>query len=108
MTFYETLTQSGFPVAYGYFPENEAPELPYMVYMQDGYNTIYLDDEVAYELPTYTVEYYFDIKAPENEKILEKVLRDNGYRYERGDEEFISDEKMYCITYDVYSLNFND
>ena len=108
MTFYEVLEMTGYPVAYGYFEENEAPELPYIVYMQDEYETIYLDDEAIYELPTYSVEYYFDRKSPENEKLLEQALKDHGYRYDRGSEEFISDEKMFCITYDVYSLNFNE
>ena len=73
-----TLLQSipGFPgkVAYYAFPKDEAPELPYIVYLATGENNVCADNTVIYRLINVDIELYTALKDPQLEKTVEDAL----------------------------------
>ena len=97
--FYTVLTSTGLPVAYGYF--NAPQDLPYLVYMGDGQTQFAADDTQHWKNDQYQVEYYYTKKDPAVEEAIEKTLLDNGLRYDKSEDVYISDERVFMIYYYV-------
>lgn len=99
MKIFETLGETGLPVAYRAFETKQ--KLPYIVYIGDGQGTFGADDTVYYAGNKYQVEYYFDRKNEANEAKIEKTLTDNGFFYEKSEDAYIESEGVSVIYYYV-------
>lgn len=102
MTLFETLQQAGLPCAYSHFTDANAPTAPpYLVYLGDGQDTFAADNTFYHKGNRYQVEYYFTKKNEETEAVIEQLLLDNGYLYEKSEDTFIEEEGVFVIYYSI-------
>ena len=95
-------TGVGIPVAYSHFTEKNSPsEPPYLVYLGDGQDTFKADNTFIYTNNRYQIEYYFTEKDEIEEAKIEKLLLDNGYRYDKSEDVYIEDEGVFVIYYQI-------
>ena len=94
--FKERLETCGLPVAYRFFPEGEAPSLPYVVYYESGERNFPADGENYHNIKQITVELYTREKDTEAEKKVEDSI---AFAIWDKTEEYISSEKCYQIVY---------
>lgn len=97
MDIVQILKQTNLPVAYGRFME--AIEPPFLVYMGAGQYDFAADDTYYHKRDQYRVEYYFTIKSKEAEAAIEQILLDSGYLYEKSEDIYLDDEKVFAIYY---------
>lgn len=106
MTLFQILsdpnTGVGIPVAYSHFTEKSAPDAPpYLVYLGNGQDSFKADDTYYYTNNRYQIEYYFTEKDEIEEAKIEKLLLDNGYRYNKSEDVYIEDEGVFVIYYQI-------
>jgi len=103
MTIYEILTDAqtglGIPVTYGYFTEDA--ELPFIALMGSGQDTFKADNTFMCRRDRTQIEYYFKVKDPAKEEQLESLLLSNNLLYTKSEDNYISDEDVFVIYYDV-------
>lgn len=88
------------PVAYNHF--NQPTQLPYIVFNEDETSNVFADDNVYFEnVNSYSLELYTEIKDVELEDELKTLLQTNDITYEKNLETYISDERMYEISYSI-------
>ena len=97
MDIVQILERTGLPVAYGRFME--AIEPPFLIYMGAGQYDFSADDTYYHRREQYRVEYYFTIKSKEAEAAIEQVLLDAGYPYDKSEDIYLDDEKVFAIYY---------
>lgn len=86
-------------VAYRSFPVGEAPNLPFVCYLQTGTNTMSADNRVYYSCPVVDVELYTDLKSPETETKIEAALATAGIVWTRDPDEWLNSERCFMIVY---------
>lgn len=102
MTIFETLQATGLPCAYSHFRDRKAPKAPpYIVYIGDGQDTFQADDTHYWRQNRYQIEYYFTQKNEATEALIEDLLLQNGYLYNKTEDVFIEDEGVFVIYYEV-------
>ena len=94
----EILEQTNLPVAYHHY--EDAPVLPYIVYLFDNSDNFCADDIVYEKINNYRVELYSNKKDIEAESMLETVL-DDAFLYYDKYEEFIKEEDLYMVVYEL-------
>ncbi len=87
-------------VAYRAFPENDAPELPFICYQASQTENFKADNSVYQKRQGIDIELYTQYKDEDVENALEDVLNASELLWEKY-EEYIDSEKMYQITYEV-------
>ena len=85
-------------VAYRAFPIGQAPALPFICFYSPGNNNFSADDLVFFSCKRIIIELYTEEKDETTEAALEATISD---LYWTKDEEYIDDEKMYMITYEM-------
>ena len=102
MTLYQILETTGLPVAYAFHIDEDSPLVPpYLVYMGDGQDTFEADNTHYYRKNRYQVEYYFTQKNEANETAIEDALLENGFLYEKSEDVYIEEEKVFVIYYNI-------
>ena len=96
--FEKILSSSGFPVTYLSWPENEAPQMPYICYYVSGSNNFAADGIAYYPVNRLQVELYTELKEPKAEDALETALTSF---YWNKTETYIDTEKCYQIAYEI-------
>lgn len=91
------LNSTGLPARYAFFSEPQSP--PYLVYMGDGQDIFHADGSTFYKNNTYRVEYYYTKKDPEQEDMIEQAFTDAGIRYEKSEDTWLEDERVFLIYY---------
>lgn len=95
------LSATGFPVAYGYFTEEEVAEknirLPFITWLHPFDNHMSADGVVYYAAHHISCELYEEYRDEQTENAVEHVL-ENLYYTKSID--YIDSEKMYKITYE--------
>lgn len=89
-----------FPTAYWSFPENEAPEMPYLVYFEDSSDNFGADNKVYHHRKQISVELMTREKDPNAEVAVEAAF-DANYIYWEKAETHLDDEDAYEV---IYSL----
>lgn len=87
-------------VAYYEFPDGEAPEMPYIVYLETGENNFIADNTVIYRQIRVDIELYTALKDPQMEKTVEDALSTAELIWIK-DEDYLDSERCYMITYTV-------
>lgn len=101
MTLEELMTLLGttkLPITYNAWPIGHAPALPFICYRVTGSNNFPADNAVYLPTQYVDIELYTENKSPDTEALVESAL--DGIVWEK-DEEYISDERMYQITYTI-------
>lgn len=87
-------------VAYRAFPVGKAPKLPFICYLCTQTSNLDADNAVYQVMQAVDVELYTASKDERSERLVEKVLDENGLVWEKY-EEYIDSENCYMITYSV-------
>lgn len=97
MSLFETLRNTGLPVAYGRFKSAKSP--PYIIYLGNGQNEFFADDGIFYKDNQYQVEYYYEEKDEAAERKIEEALTAAGYLYTKSEDIYVQSEDMFVIYY---------
>ena len=87
----------GVPTQYGTMDEMCDP--PFIVYMGYAPDHFYADNIPYVKQKAYRIEYYFKTKDESLEETLESTLSSDGWIFDRSDDLYISQEKLYAIYY---------
>lgn len=87
-------------VAYLCFPEKQAPELPYICYLESGSNNFNADNHAYLKSKIVDVELYSKNKDIASEEAIEEKFDELGIPFEK-DETYIKSEKCYEVIYTV-------
>lgn len=87
-------------VAYRAFEKGHAPSLPYICYMATQTNNFKADNKVYEVLQDVDIELYTRKKDTASEALIEAALDANDIVWDKY-EDYIDDENMYMITYEV-------
>lgn len=93
----DILEQIGLPNAYGTLKENTAA--PYLVWYGNGQNTFQADNTHYFRENNYIIEYYFEYKNPDTEDLIEETLLEHGLNYEKSEDVYLDDERVFLIYY---------
>lgn len=97
MSILEVLESTGLDTKYGV---NRNPTTdPYLVYTGGGQENFTADDTFYHSEDGWVIEYYFKVKNPTTEKLLENTLLNNGYLYEKSEDTYLEDQELFLIYY---------
>ena len=99
MTVFEMLQTLGLPVVYG--RHTKKVKTPYLLLTGAGQDHFEADATYYVTKDRWTIEYYFDKKDPELEAQIEKLLLDNGYRYDKSEDIYLDDQEVFFLYYDI-------
>lgn len=99
-TLLQSIPEFSGKVAYYAFPEGDAPELPYIVYLETGEKNVLADNTVIYRLINVDIELYTALKDPRLEKTVEDALSTAELIWIK-DEDYLDSDRCYMITYTV-------
>jgi len=88
----------GLPYTYDFFPNNEAPQLPYIVFNYPSRDDFGADNINYSKISILNLELYTASKDFDLEKRVEAVLEQNGFFYEKS-EAYIRKENTYQVSY---------
>lgn len=100
---YQLLKQLDIPIAYSHFDEGQAPELPYICYLEVGTENFFSENTVYKKIIDVDIELYFARKDLALESRIEQLFESNSIPW-NATETYINDEKMYQKTYEVRLL----
>ena len=89
-----------YPTAYWSFPENNAPEMPYITYFEESSDNFGADNKVYHHRKRISVELLTKKKDPEAEKAVENAFDSASLFWEKT-ETHLDDEDAYEV---IYSL----
>ncbi len=93
-----SLSSTGLPVAYYSYPENGAPDLPYLVYYYPDMRPETADNTHHAQIYSLNVELYTKEKDFTVESTVELALLTAGLVFTK-EETFLNDEHMYEVLY---------
>lgn len=96
----ELLEEVGIPLAYHHFAEGEAPEPPFLCFLFPREKEFGADNVVYHSFHEVDIEVYTDLKNPELEAKVERVLNAHEIFYHKS-ETWIEDEKLYEVLYEA-------
>ena len=92
------LESTGLPVTYLAWPENDAPELPYLCYLAEDTNPTFADGRVYYSYDDVRVELYIKLRSPVIEGLVEAALSDFHWK---KNPIYLDTEKCWKVEYDI-------
>lgn len=101
MTFQEVasmIESIGLPFVYDSFPNNEAPQAPYIVFNYPNNDDFGADNINYVSIDTLNIELYESTKDFALEQTIEAVLNENGFFYDKT-ETYIRQENLFQISY---------
>lgn len=96
---FEMLKSSGLPVVYYSWPEEEAPQLPYLVFYYPSNADEFADNRNFQRNNNLNVELYTEDKEFELEEQIGELLNDYGLTYSKS-QTYLDTEEMYEILYE--------
>lgn len=94
------LDGTGLPVVYDFWPEGEAPALPWICYRETGSSNLFADGRVYLPVGGIHVDLYTALKDPNMESRVEAVLDEAGLPWDKV-ESYVSAEHCYKINYQI-------
>ena len=87
-------------VAYRFFPEQNAPALPFICYYSNGLESFGADNITYSAIEPITIELYSARKDRASESLIEAALTVNDLYFDKS-ETYIESEKAYMIIYNI-------
>lgn len=87
-------------VAYRCFPVGNAPDLPFICYLETETNNVFADNKVRKVIRGINIELYTETKEPLTEEALEEALSNANISWNKY-EQYIDSERCYQITYNT-------
>lgn len=94
---YKMLKPLNIPV--GYFVNPSPGTVPFLVYYGAGSNNFGADDRVYTKDENWNIELYVTKKDVALEEQIEKILDDAELVWEKGQDVYVNDEKVFLIPY---------
>lgn len=98
---FEILKTMNIPVAYDHFSSDKKVEPPFMAYREQKPDTFKADGLTYYRPYNYEIELVTIKKEPALEERLEELLTANKIPYDKGDESWDKEEKIYHNFYEI-------
>lgn len=98
---YDLLKTLEIPVAYDHFDSDKNIKLPFLVYREQIPYTFKADDITYHQFFNYEIELATEKKDIELERRIEGLLTTNKISYDKSDEVWDNDEKIYHIFYEI-------
>ena len=96
----QALQSTGLPCAYSHF-KSKQQKPPYIVYIGSGQDEEEADNTHYWQENRDQVEYYFKEKSEANEEAIEAALLEYGFLYQKSEDSYIDDQKVFVIYYQV-------
>lgn len=93
-----TVISAKFSAAYWAFPENDAPEMPFVTIFEEGTDNFGADNKVYHVRKLISVELYTRTKSPDDEATLEGIFNENDLFWNKT-ETHLDDENAYEVLY---------
>lgn len=100
MTITELINTFSIPAGYGVFQERQKP--PFVLYLGAGQGHFIADNMIYAKQEQYQLEYYFTKKKAALENEIESKLISDGWLYEKSEDVYIEDQKLFVIYYTVW------
>ena len=100
-TIYDLLKTLGIPVAYDHFDSNKQVAPPFVAYREIAPDTFKADGKTYYRPYEFEIELVTEIKNPTLESTIEELLTTNNIPYDKEDEVWDEDEKIYHNFYEI-------
>ena len=98
---YELLNTLDIPVAYDHFETNKEVSIPFIVYRELGLDTFRADGITYHQFFNYEIELITEKKELALERQLEGILTTNKIPYEKNDEVWDEQERIYHNYYEI-------
>lgn len=98
---FKLLKKIGIPVAYDHFDEDKDIEPPFMTYREQSSDNFRADNKIYAAFFNYEIELVTSKKDVELENKISALLTENEIPYEKLDEVWDSEEKIYHIFYEI-------
>lgn len=95
------LKKVGIPVAYDHFFDDKKMEPPFMAYREVKPDNFKADNRVYLSFNNFEIELVTSKKDVELENKISNLLTENNIPYEKGEEIWDSNEKIYHIFYEI-------
>lgn len=96
----ESITGFEKKIAYRAFPENKAPKLPFICYLETGTDNFFADNKVYKSITVVDIELYSRNRDLDSEKLIEDKLDENLIPWDR-EVIYLESEKCYETVYTV-------
>lgn len=100
-TIYDLLKTLNIPVAYDHFDSDKNITPPFVVYRETAPETFKAEDITYYRPYEYEIELVTRIKNPTLEENIEDLLTTNKIPYNKSDEVWDEEEKIYHNFYEI-------
>ena len=100
-TIYDLLKTLNIPVAYDHFDSNKQVIPPFVAYREVAPDTFKADGVTYYRPYEFEIELVTEIKNPTLEETIENLLTNNNIPYDKEDDVWDEDEKIYHIFYEI-------
>jgi len=98
---FKLLKQLCIPVAYDHFSDNKVTKPPFMAYREQPQSNFRADNIIYSVFPNYEIELVTSKKDVELEKRLSSLLTEHNISYEKTNEIWDNQEKIYHIFYEI-------
>lgn len=98
---YDLLRTLNIPVAYDHFDSNKEISIPFLVYRELALDTFRADDITYHQFNNFEIELITEKKEIALEKQIEGLLTTNKIPYEKNDEVWDNEEKIYHNYYEI-------
>lgn len=98
---FDLLKTLDIPVAYDHFDSDKQIPLPFIVYREQDLDTFRADGITYYQFYNYEIELITNKKDVALERQIEGLLTNNKIPYDKTDEVWDNDEKIYHIFYEI-------
>lgn len=98
---FDLLKTLNIPVAYDHFESNKEVSIPFVVYREQQASTFRADDLTYHQFYNFEIELITEKKEIALEKQLEELLTTNKIPYEKNDEVWDNNERIYHNFYEV-------
>ncbi len=98
---YDLLKKLNIPVAYDHFEVSQNVVPPFIAYRESDLLTFKADDKTFYKLYNFEIELITEKKDIALEKTIEELLETNNIPYDKSDEVWDEDEKIYHNFYEI-------
>jgi len=98
---FDLLKTLDIPVAYDHFDSNKQISVPFIAYREQDLDTFRADGITYYQFYNYEIELITAKKEVALERRLEGLLTTNKIPYDKTEEVWDNDEKIYHIFYEI-------
>lgn len=98
---FDLLKTLNIPVAYDHFDSDKEIPIPFIAYREQANDTFRADMQTYFKFYNYEIELITTKKEVVLEKQIEGLLTNNNIPYEKPDEVWDNDEKIYHIFYEI-------